>query len=43
MTISTASVAFADNVLSFGLVFYIDGAHPASKVYIDDLTLWTKK
>ncbi|MBR1639934.1 MAG: hypothetical protein IJ688_11160 [Treponema sp.] len=43
VTISTASVAVSSNVLSFGIVFYVDGVHPSSKIYIDDLTLWSKK
>lgn len=43
VTISAASVAIPSNIMGFGLAFYIDGAHPASKIYIDDFTLWSKK
>ncbi len=43
VTIASSSVAIPSNVLSFGFALYIDGEHPASKIFVDDLTLWTKK
>ncbi|MCR4579552.1 MAG: hypothetical protein K5681_04310 [Treponema sp.] len=42
-TLTTAVVAIPTDVKSFGITFYIDGVHPASKIFIDDLTLWSKK
>lgn len=33
----------AKKILAVGFALYMGGKHPASEVYIDDITLWTKK
>lgn len=41
--INSTSVKNTKKVLALGFTFYIEGEHPASEVYIDDITLWSKK
>lgn len=41
--INSTTVKNTKKVLALGFAFYIEGEHPASEVYIDDITLWSKK
>lgn len=39
-TLSSATVKNPADVKQFGIAFYIGGAHPASKVFVDDIVLY---
>ena len=41
--LNSTSVAIPSKIMQFGFAFYIGGNVPASKIMIDDITLWTKK
>lgn len=41
--LNSNTVKDAKEVLSLGFTLYIEGVHPEGEIYIDDITLWTKK